>query len=747
MTEKTFNYTLRYYLFQMGRLKTMTVFSCLFAVLGFPLFAVARRLSSLSSAYDEITVPMMVISVICMGGMALMSFITPIIAFKHLYTKTTADNILSLPLTTTQRFIGDMGAILTAYSLPLAASAGLTIISNSVVTSVMDMKTTDYVVVNAVLMAFFATLQFILLNSAIIICCGRLIEAILYPVAVNIAMPVAVMYGGEIAFSNAFGVYYGGTLETLQSPVFNMWPLGYLLNMSSWAVYLPTSIIFSVIYLALAYFAYRKRCAQNIGKPFVFKYSYLITTVIIGIAFIICYIWLADMSYMPETYFPRTGTIVAAVVILLILMLIMEIINYKRIHSIPKFIFHYAGTLGGGFLIYFLLLFSKGFGAGYYVPDTNQINTAYLHTSYHEEGWENRVYNELVASGEEAVNIIREEHQYIVDNSEKCHNSHNWFALNTYAEYSLDYRMKNGTQVNRNYSMDEGNTEIWEKLFKTEDYRLAPVFYIDERNFWLEEPAQVRLINRHSQQVYVDYLQYDLLESELRDAIEKDLKADTEYGRHDENTVGVLLLGRANFESEGKYILNTGDFYGIVQIAIYENYVNTINVLKQYGTVPTAQQATEDSVKNTKILMLYRTKSGGIDMAAEQLMGVEAGSSAIFITEEEFKELTSKQVRYNIYDGEDTGDDYTYYLARGAWHYLDRINHKDMMIEALEKDGFVLADYDFFDDYDAKYFGNSHVYSMINTEYNAYCDALFEKRTQLVYDLNPETENYEIMLK
>ena len=171
MTEKTFNYTLRYYLFQMGRLKTMTVFSCLFAVLGFPLFAVARRLSSFSSLYDEISVPMMVISVICILGMALLSFITPLIAFKHLYTKTTADNILSLPLTTTQRFIGDMGAILTAYSLPLAASAGLTIIANSVVTSVMDMKTTDYVVVNAVLMAFFATLQFMFLNSAIIICC------------------------------------------------------------------------------------------------------------------------------------------------------------------------------------------------------------------------------------------------------------------------------------------------------------------------------------------------------------------------------------------------------------------------------------------------------------------------------------------------------------------------------------------------------------------------------------------------
>ncbi|MBQ8904425.1 MAG: hypothetical protein IJY73_09125, partial [Oscillospiraceae bacterium] len=112
MTEKTFNYTLRYYLFQMGRLKALTIFSCVFAVLGFPMLAVATNMESFRE-YDEISISMMVISIICICGTALLSFITPLAAFKHLYTKTSADNILSLPLTTTQRFIGDMGAILT----------------------------------------------------------------------------------------------------------------------------------------------------------------------------------------------------------------------------------------------------------------------------------------------------------------------------------------------------------------------------------------------------------------------------------------------------------------------------------------------------------------------------------------------------------------------------------------------------------------------------------------------------------
>ena len=341
MTEKTFNYTLRYYLFQMGRLKTMTVFSCIFGILGFPLLTAAEALSRYSSDYDSISVPMYVISVISIFIIAVLSFITPLVACKHLYTKTSADNILSLPLTTTQRFIGDICAILTSYSLPFIISVGISYISEYAFMFAIN-KHTDANFREAALFAFFATLEFIALNTAIITCCGRLAEAILYPVAVNIIMPLAITYGGEIAFVHAFGVS-GGTIETLQSSIYNMWPLAFLLNIRNYMGAILWAAIFSVVYFALAYLGYRKRRAQNIGKPFVFRYSYLITTVVIGIAFIISYIWLVDMAYIyDKDYFPQTGTIIAIVVILLIMMLIMELVNYKKIHSIPKFALHYA---------------------------------------------------------------------------------------------------------------------------------------------------------------------------------------------------------------------------------------------------------------------------------------------------------------------------------------------------------------------------------------------------------------------
>ena len=117
-----------------------------------------------------------------------------------------------------------------------------------------------------------------------------------------------------------------------------------------------------MIYFALAYFGYTKRLAQNIGKPFVFKYSYLITSVIVGLSFIICYTQLSELAPFRGENIPVTLLTIA--LILLIIMVVMEILNYRKIHSLPKFAAHYGATFGGGLLICYLLLISRGFGAG-----------------------------------------------------------------------------------------------------------------------------------------------------------------------------------------------------------------------------------------------------------------------------------------------------------------------------------------------------------------------------------------------
>ena len=208
MKEKTFNYTLKYYLFQMSNVKALTIFSWIFAVIGFPLFCIAQNLMNYSRDFDEIYATMLIVSVVGMFGICTLSFITPIAVFKHLYTKTSADNILSLPLTATQRFIGDIGTILTSYILPFLASAVLSWIGESITVTVLDRQiTNDYY--KSIFLFFLIIFEFVALNTAVTTICGRMAEAILYPIAINILMPLALMCGGLIAYTDCYGVYDG----------------------------------------------------------------------------------------------------------------------------------------------------------------------------------------------------------------------------------------------------------------------------------------------------------------------------------------------------------------------------------------------------------------------------------------------------------------------------------------------------------------------------------------------------------
>ena len=97
-------------------------------------------------------------------------------------------------------------------------------------------------------------------------------------------------------------------------------------------------------------------------------------------------------------------------------MVVMEILNYRKIHSLPKFAAHYGATFGGGLLICYLLLISRGFGAGYYVPDIKSVEEAGLSGFYREADWENGVSNYINAVEEEAFKLLLEEQQLIIDN-------------------------------------------------------------------------------------------------------------------------------------------------------------------------------------------------------------------------------------------------------------------------------------------------------------------------------------------
>lgn len=675
MTEKSSNYGLRYYLFRMGQIKSCTVFNIIFALCGFPTFTLAQVLMSFSGSFDEISSGILVIGIIGILGVCIMSYITPIIALKYLYSKNSADNILSLPLTVNQRYFADIFSIFTSFHIPYAFSLLLTYIILAVSEGIFRDAGygfgQEWYYFQYAVISFFLLLVFCTLNTAIITCCGRVLEAVIYPIVLNIVLPLMVVLGMYISYSNAFG------LSSIVEEIFGnylllLFPFSAFFSQTDLILYGLTpkiiiQVFVAVLYLALAFIAYKKRHAENIGKSFVFKYSYLIISSVVSIAFIFGYTSLSGLSTVNGKNI--AGSIAITAVILFILMLVMEVVNYRKIKGIIKFLLRYAVTLACGIGLCFLLKATAGFGASYYIPAAEEIESASLNFSYSKEynpdpystTYFHTHENYLDASEKEGLELIRKAHKHVIDNYTEEKTSDN-------AAY-ITYNLKNGKEVRRYYVNGFEETDnYWKEVVESESFRLSRLssFCIRVSDYGGEKINAFRVKNPNSDVVYfTEELPVAITESDLIEALRTDLINDTEYGRHDDYPLAALHFGR-NEITYDDYILQTPkgiEFFSYSEeFMIYENYTNTIAFLSQYGTLPTAEEAIEDSTNNCDVYTVYRVKNfDSHELVIQPHFYQDA--DMIFITRDEYKELSKYQSEYAY----SSDEGYIYKVIRGMW--------------------------------------------------------------------------------
>ena len=741
MTEKSSNYGLRYYLFRMGQLKSCTVFNIIFALCGFPVYSLAQILINWSGSNDEITAGLLIIAIIGILGVCLMSYITPIIALKYLYNKNSADSILSLPLTATQRFLADIGSILTSFHIPYAVSLLITHIIISVSENIFydvgyGFSGYHWYSFHYAFIGLFLLLMFCALNTAVITCCGRILEAVIYPFVLNLVLPLAVVFGMYISYSNAFG------LSSITSEIFNnyllmLFPFSALFSQTDLILYsLPSMLaiqgVVAIAYFALAFLSYKKRRAENIGKSFVYKYSYLIVSTVVAIAFILGYTSLSSISEMPGENI--AGTIGIIAFILFILMLVMEVVNYRKIKGVVKFLLRYGITLACGLVLCFALKSTAGFGASYYIPSADEIESASIDFSYAKEYKVNQYSsallnthsNNLIANEKEGFELIRKAHKHIVDNYTGKKTSENCVYLR--------YTLKNGKEVIRYYDNDFEELEnYWQEVVASESFRICHVAELSNRLDSYDDSEikinTLRVKNPNSDVVYfTKEFSKSVSEIGILEALKTDLINDTEYGRHDEYPLFTLQFGRMD-EVYSDYILKTVkgreflSYYGTIQI--YENYTNTINFLSQYGELPTAEQSVKDSTNNCDVYTVYRLKN----FESGELVITEhfyQQSDMIFITEDEYKELAKYQSEYAY--SNDKG--YIYKVIRGMRNE-ERGYSTSEYIAAYEEIGGQNSDiirssnvYDLEDDYSKVL--NECTYEM--------CEEMFDSRTVFSFD-------------
>lgn len=728
MTENRCNYTKSYYFFQMGRLKVCTIFSTIFAVLGFPLISLLFTIDESDFSVDpNILLPLLFLGIVCVLGTCAMSYITPILAYRHLFTKTNADNILSLPLTANQRFLADTLATYTSYAFPYLVSCLLSLL----VLLAAGPESNAESITKYHIIGFFLLITFSALNTAVITCCGRIVEAILYPIAINVVMPLICGIAIQISYTDCVGInIYSDDL--FRNPALRIWPFGNAFGAmyaDSVAIYIY-AVIMTAVFLGAAYFGYTRRHAENIGKSFVFRYSYVIASSLIAVALVFGYTLILDM----EPAKGNIGTILPLAIILFILMLIMEIINYKKIMSVIKFLLRYAAILVGG--VAACILFSKtgGFGAENFIPSTGSIVNVTI--GYYKYGSGTQSRSEVTVKSEDMVNLVRNEHKAAIEKAKQSDNVAN-------QQISIEYVLKTGEIVSRNYdlsmSAEAFSPDFWQKMYQSADYSLEKINNIYD-NYYLSQidHVTVQLRNYHSSKVYIEYDETD--KNKLIKALEKDLLADKNFGRHDEAPVGILSVGYNEREIDEiqAYATNLmtsyAGFHSVADFTIYESYTNTIALLKEQGTVPTPDEALDDSVKNCEVFMLYRTLKSDSKYPATEIYNRDE-AAAIFITAEEFKELASHHVKYTL--PAETENEYNYHVVRGIWNDLAYRNYYTPFgyVIGLEEIGYppyTSEEYEFLED-EQIYYKDTNYESDLNESVNEYCDALFAERTQFSY--------------
>lgn len=762
MTEKCFNYTDRYLKFQLGRLKTCTVFSAIFSLLGFPLLALSQYCNDL----EEFSV----LAVLAIIALCIMSYVAPIFAFSHLYDKTSADNILSLPLTGNQRFSADILSAHIAYAAPYAVSCLLTLVAELVFN---DSLSFDFSII--AFKGLFLLLSFSALNCFLLTLCGRKTEAAIYPIVINAAATLIPVFCGMTALVKSPTVL-SFTEEILRSPIVMLTPFGNAVNFIitgeemlslfesgsiKFYLYALASILISVL---LAFIFYKKRNAENIGKPFVFKGVFTAISMLAPstIIFLVFFFIHSEFDYLDSD---ELGTyVVTVMIIVFVMMLIMQAINFKKISHFFRFLGKYAITLGASAFICALCVLSKGFYAPYTIPSASAVESVRIDARSRDFGNEcvhaydiddiaanNREsYFNIKITGKDDIKAVTDFHKELLDyidytsKTAKTTSLHDAPAKISYI--TLRYGYKNGEELSREYALEYGSplySEVLKFIYGTDDYRLSEFRNIEYDSYIGDEDLikTIRLVNTENSDKI--YFEQDLSHEEylkLYEALEKDLLNDENAGRHADAPMFELMFGYYSknvakaWGQEMAYITDEADGYKRVypSITIYEGYTETLNILKSYGELPTPEQNNEDAAKNCEVFMLIRSNKSLLPDGTPLSDNNLSTRGAVFITAEEYKALSQKRVDYNIADG----SEYNYSVIRGIRsdiHYGGIYSTSDY-ISALADIG-VQVDFSLF--FDNGIFNLDNSNKLLHEDSNAMCEELFETREIFIpsYDI------------
>lgn len=400
--------------------------------------------------------------------------------FKYLHDKNVVDMNLSLPITTDQRFITDFFGGLLSYIGPFIASMVVSFVIAGIGNVIVDDFTVEGVSIFKILFeitvcAIVLMLMLYTLTALIVSCCGSLFEASAYSIGFNILIPVTVYLGGNIFLTNLYGINFEESIFPL---FYKTSPIGIASgfifqvgeNNFAWSSIIEliiVGIVYSAIMYVGTYLLYKRRKAEQVGKPFVYKTFY--------------YICITLIIFCIGAFFQIVGgydTTLAFIIMSAIAYLILELITNRGFKKIWVSAIRYVVTLVAIFAIIAISNATGGFGAENRVPAVGSISNIQVSGI----GISDNLDIKVKISDKETIEKLTGLHKYILEqhkiNIDKNKSNEAATAdelLPYYNQKNYDtnikfvYNLRNKSKVVRNYNIPSEYLQEFKDFVFTDD--------------------------------------------------------------------------------------------------------------------------------------------------------------------------------------------------------------------------------------------------------------------------------------
>ncbi|MDE5946493.1 MAG: hypothetical protein K2G63_04200 [Oscillospiraceae bacterium] len=548
--------------------KLLIIISILHAI-GYPLLVClaiyedTRRRNEYNSYYVD--TDMFIIASVISGILALLAgFVVAMNTFKYQYKKSCVDMNLSLPLSSSQRFFTDYLTGLGIYLVPALCAwligdiigvIGLQLDSEMMAESFKTLNICGVIIVIAMIL-------FYTFSVFCITCCGSIFEAISSSVLINGVIPLFLLVLGYcICDANPYGIaedYLMIEQICFTSPIgcvifainFLDDNLGAMPVFWSWFI---SIIIYTALILALSFYLYKKRKAEKVSKPYVYKFLYYILTS--ASLFIIVY----GLSEMDNFF--------GAVFISAIFYFILEVITNRGFKKFYYSVFRFAGTVVSIVAIGLLSNATNGFGIYKYVPSPAGVSEVYLSTYFYGYSSEALLRNESYSDR----NIIKAVTQLQKSYIEKSENYSDYDIVSAQNENNvidntepleIIYYMKNGNVVTRKYNvLVDDLYEIYSVIYDSDEVIEK---FENKINVYKKLVRETDISFREAKTGHSYDIAHmtDEMWSEFEDAYKNDLRNMTSDDYYSRQIIGVVYI------NDNCYIR--------------DNFTNTIAFLEKY---------------------------------------------------------------------------------------------------------------------------------------------------------------------